>query len=171
MRDVAVRSYDEARALQRVLRRIGASAPGSWVLRRTFHHLDGAVHRISGHRITLAGSVVGIPTAMLTTTGARTAAAGPSRSAVAVPGGWGLVASSLGQEHHPGWYHNLRANPNAVLEVDGQRVEVVARQVHGPERNAVREAALRIYPGYVVYEQRARHRDLGYFVLRRKPPT
>jgi deazaflavin-dependent oxidoreductase (nitroreductase family) len=172
VRDVAVRSYDEASALQRVLRRIGASAQGSWVLRRTFHHLDDAVHRISGHRITLAGSVVGIPTAMLTTTGART---GRRRTvpvlAVAVPGGWGLVASSFGQEHHPGWYHNLRANPNAVLEVDGQRVEVVARQVHGPERNAVREAALRIYPGYVMYEQRARHRDLGYFVLRRKSPT
>lgn len=170
MRDVAVRSYDEASALQRVLRRFSASAPGSWVLRRTLHHLDGAVHRISGHRITVAGSVVGIPTAMLTTTGART---GRRRTvpvlAVAVPGGWGLVGSSFGQEHHPGWYHNLRANPNAVLEVDGQRIEVVARQVQGSERDAVREAALRIYPGYVVYEQRASHRDLGYFVLRPGP--
>lgn len=165
-----MRGYDEACALQRLLRRFGASAAGSWVMRRTLHHLDGAVHRISGHRVTVAGSVVGIPTAMLTTTGART---GRRRTvpvlAVAVPGGWGLVASSFGQEHHPGWYHNLRANPKAVLEVQGKRIDVVARQVHGTERDDVREAALRIYPGYTVYEDRARHRDLGYFVLSPKP--
>ena len=67
--------------------------------------------------------------------------------AVDVPGGWGLVASSFGQERHPGWYHNLRANPKAVLEVQGKRIDVVARQVHGTERDDVREAALRIYPG------------------------
>jgi deazaflavin-dependent oxidoreductase (nitroreductase family) len=98
---------------------------------------------------------------------------GPPRTvpvlAVDVPGGWGLVASSFGQERHPGWYHNLRANPKAVLEVHGKRIDVVARQVHGTERDDVREAALRIYPGSTVYENRARHRDLGYFVLSPKP--
>jgi deazaflavin-dependent oxidoreductase (nitroreductase family) len=163
-----VRSYDEATGLQRLLRRIGASAPGSWVLRRTLHHLDGLVYEVSRHRLTFAQSVVGIPTAMLTTTGART---GRARTvpvlAVPIPDAWGLVASSFGQEHHPGWSYNLRAHPDAVLEVDGRRVAVRARQVHGAERDAVREAALRIYPGYVVYEQRARHRQLRYFVLTR----
>jgi deazaflavin-dependent oxidoreductase (nitroreductase family) len=171
VKNMAVRGYEEASGLQRVLRRFGTTAPGSWVLARTLHHLDGAMYRISGGRTTAAGSVVGIPTAMLTTRGART---GRRRTvpvlAVPIPGGWGLVGSSFGRQHHPGWYHNLRANPDAVLDVEGQRVEVLARQVHGPERDAVREAALRIYPGYVVYEHRASSRDLGYFVLRPKPP-
>ena len=164
---MAVRAYDQATGLQRLLRRVGTSAPGSWALRRTLHHVDGFVHRISGHRVTVAQSVVGIPAAMLTTTGART---GRSRTvpvlAFDVPDGWGLVASAFGQERHPGWYHNLRAHPEAVLEVDGVAVGVIARQVSGAEREAVRTAALRIHPGYVVYEQRASHRDLGYFVLR-----
>jgi deazaflavin-dependent oxidoreductase (nitroreductase family) len=166
---VAVRAYEDATGLQRALRRVGASAPGSWVLRRTLHHLDGLVNRISGHRATFAQSVVGIPTAMLTTTGART---GRRRTvpvlAFDVVEGWGLVASSFGQEHHPGWYYNLLAHSDAVLEVDGVAIDVVARRVHGLEREAVRAAALRIYPGYVVYEQRASHRELGYFVLRPK---
>ncbi|HEU4329496.1 MAG TPA: nitroreductase/quinone reductase family protein [Lapillicoccus sp.] len=168
---MAVRAYDEATGLQRLLRRIGASAPGSWVLRRTLHHVDGFVHRVSGHRVTAAQSLVGIPTAMLTTTGART---GRKRTvpvlAFEVTGGWGLVASSFGQERHPGWYYNLLAHPNAVLEVDGIATQVVARRVHGAEREAVRAAALRIYPGYVVYERRASHRELGYFVLTPTPP-
>lgn len=161
-----MRAYDEATGLQRLLRRFGASAPGSRVLRPTLHHVDAVVHRLSGQRTTFAASVVGIPTAMLTTTGART---GRTRTvpvlAVDVPGGWGLIASAFGQERHPAWYYNLRATPEAVLEIDGQRVEVVARQVQGVERAAVRAAALRIYPGYSVYEERARQRDLGYFVL------
>lgn len=161
-----MRAYDEATGLQRLLRRFGASALGSRVLRPTLHHVDAVVHRLSGQRTTFAASVVGIPTAMLTTTGART---GRTRTvpvlAVDVPGGWGLIASAFGQERHPAWYYNLRATPEAVLEIDGQRVEVVARQVQGVERAAVRAAALRIYPGYSVYEERARQRDLGYFVL------
>lgn len=164
---MAVRAYDDATGLQRVLRRVGASAPGSWVLRRTLHHVDGFVYRVSGHRATFAQSVVGIPTAMLTTTGART---GLARTvpvlAFDVADGWGLVASSFGQEHHPGWYYNLLAHPGAVLEVEGVATDVVARRVHGAERDLVRTAALRIYPGYVVYERRANHRELGYFVLR-----
>jgi deazaflavin-dependent oxidoreductase (nitroreductase family) len=163
---MSVRAYDDAPGLQRLFRRIGASAPGSWVLRRTLHHLDRLVFRGSGHRVTFAQSVVGIPMTMLTTTGART---GRARTvpvlAVPIPNAWGLVASSFGQEHHPGWSYNLRAHPEAVLETDGRRVEVRARQVHGAERDAVREAALRIYPGYVVYERRASHRELRYFVL------
>jgi hypothetical protein len=44
-------------------------------------------------------------------------------------------------------------------------MDVVARQVQRAEREEVRAAALRIYPGYSVYEERASHRALGYFVL------
>ena len=165
---MAVRAYEEATRLQRGLRRFGASTPGSRLLRPTLHHVDAFVHRLSGGRITFAAAVVGIPTAMLTATGART---GRPRTvpvlAVDIPGGWGLVASSFGQEHHPGWYYNLLAHPDAVLEVGGQRMDVVARLVHGAERDAVRAAALRIYPGYSAYEKRASHRALGYFVLTR----
>jgi deazaflavin-dependent oxidoreductase (nitroreductase family) len=165
---VAVRAYEEATRLQRALRRFGASAAGSRLLRPTLHHVDAFVHRLSGGRITLATAVGGIPTAMLTTTGART---GKPRTvpvlAVDLAGGWGLIASSFGQEQHPGWYYNLLAHPDAVLEVGGERMNVVARLVHGAERDTVRAAALSIYPGYSVYEKRASHRTLGYFVLTR----
>lgn len=167
---MAVRAYEDATGLQRALRRVGASPAGSWVLRRTLHHADRVVHRLTGHRATLAERLVGLPTAMLTTTGARS---GEPRTvpvlAVEVPDGWGVVASSFGQARHPGWYHNLRADPRAVIEIAGRRHDVVATQVHGGEREEVRAAALLIYPGYTVYEGRAAPRDLGYFVLWEAP--
>jgi deazaflavin-dependent oxidoreductase (nitroreductase family) len=48
-------------------------------------------------------------------------------------------------EPHPGWLHNLRANPHAIVDlVDGQR-QVVAREVHGDERQ-------RLWDGFDAYE-------------------
>ena len=40
-----------------------------------------------------------------------------------------------------------------------------AEQVHGVEKERVREAGLGWYRGYTAYEERAGGRDLGYFVL------
>jgi deazaflavin-dependent oxidoreductase (nitroreductase family) len=48
-------------------------------------------------------------------------------------------------EAHPGWFYNLRANPRAVVDlVDGRR-DVVAREVHGDERQ-------RLWDGFNAYE-------------------
>jgi deazaflavin-dependent oxidoreductase (nitroreductase family) len=41
--------------------------------------------------------------------------------------GYVIVASKAGADHHPAWYHNLRAHPDAVtIEVGGQRVSSTA---------------------------------------------
>ena len=31
-----------------------------------------------------------------------------------------VLASNYGAAHHPGWYHNLIAQPSAVVEIDGE---------------------------------------------------
>ena len=50
-------------------------------------------------------------------------------------GSWLIVASANGAVNNPGWYHNLKANPDkARIEVDGKTVEVRAQQLHGDER-------------------------------------
>src|SRR6478735_1813832 len=66
---------------------------------------------------------------------------------------------------------DLRGHPDAVLEVDGVTWPVRAEQVHGAERERVRQAALAYYAGYTAYEQRAGGRDLGFFILRPTPRT
>jgi deazaflavin-dependent oxidoreductase (nitroreductase family) len=41
----------------------------------------------------------------------------------------GVVASNYGQDRHPGWYHNLKANPLGRVTVDGVTREIEAYEV------------------------------------------
>ena len=43
-----------------------------------------------------------------------------------------IVASKAGDEHHPGWYHNLRKQPDCEINVGSRRFPVTARKV-GPD--------------------------------------
>jgi deazaflavin-dependent oxidoreductase (nitroreductase family) len=50
--------------------------------------------------------------------------------------GFIVVASKAGAAHHPAWYHNIRAHPDAVAaEVRGERIAVRPRVVEEPERS------------------------------------
>ena len=85
--------------------------------------------------------------------------------AVPLDDGWGLIASRFGSERPPAWYFNLRAHPQATLRGRRRHAPRPGRAGQGPDRERVRSAALAIYPGYAVYEERAGGRDLGFFVL------
>jgi deazaflavin-dependent oxidoreductase (nitroreductase family) len=77
------------------------------------------------------------PILLLTTTGART-----GRSAT-VPLGFGVddrkrvfvVASKAGAPQHPAWFHNLRANPEVVVELGGRSFPARAVVTAGEERD------------------------------------
>jgi deazaflavin-dependent oxidoreductase (nitroreductase family) len=143
---------------------------GAWVMARTMHRLDSAGLRLSGGRWLLSARLAGLPVAMLTTTGRRS---GQPRTApvLAIPDGAGyiLVASNWGQPTHPGWYHNLRANPDCVLTVGGEARRMRARQVTGEERARCWQRALAAYPGYAAYARRA-GREIGVFVVESDKP-
>lgn len=159
-------TFDQANAFQRVLRRFAASGPGSWLFARVLHHIDRPVHRLTRGRYTFASLVSGIPVVMLTTTGART---GRPRTVpvLGIPYGADLaiIASNFGQEHQPGWYHNLRAHPEAEITVEGIRRRVRALPAEGERRAAIWQEGLRVYPGFAQYERRASHRNITVFVL------
>ncbi|MBC9819979.1 nitroreductase/quinone reductase family protein [Terrabacter sp. MAHUQ-38] len=161
-----LRRDDEANRAQRALRRVVASRPGAWVSKRTLHRLDLLAHRLAPGRPAPSQVLAAVPVGLLTTTGARS---GRQRTVpllvVPLEDGWGVIASHYGSERPPAWYFNLRAHPLASLEVDGVTHRVWAEQVHGPERERVRRAALAYYRGYTAYEKRAGGRDLGFFVL------
>lgn len=159
-------AYDDANVVQRAVRRFAASDPGSWLFVRLAHRLDRPLYRVSRGRYTVAGLISGLPVLMLTTTGARsgrprtTPVLGiPNRGEVAV------IASNFGQRRHPGWYHNLRARPEAEIVLDGARRRVRAVVAEGERRAEIWRAGLRIYPGFAQYERRAAHRDITVFVL------
>jgi deazaflavin-dependent oxidoreductase (nitroreductase family) len=65
-----------------------------------------------------------------------------------------LIASSYGRAPFPAWYHNLKANPSARLEVNGRVADYVAREATGEDRDRLFELAKLVYSGYGEYERR-----------------
>src|SRR3954465_13316420 len=50
-------------------------------------------------------------------------------------GEYALVASKGGAPEHPVWYHNLKADPNAVMIQDGpEPFDATVREISGEER-------------------------------------
>ena len=122
-------TYRQAGPLHQAIRRIGASGPGSWLFARVMHHVDRPVYDLTRGRHTAASLVSGLPVVMLTSNGARS---GVPRTVpvlgLPTPDGLAVIASNYGQQHDPGWYHNLRANPEGFVSVEGVRRPFRARE-------------------------------------------
>jgi deazaflavin-dependent oxidoreductase (nitroreductase family) len=159
-------SFAQANRLQRTVRSFAASGPGSWLFARAAHRIDRPVYRLTKGRHTFASLISGLPVVMLTTTGAKS---GQLRTVpvLGIPDGSGvaLIASNFGQNRQPGWYHNLRAQPEVEIAVDGIRQRVRAIAIEGERRERIWEQALRVYPGFAQYERRASHRRITVFAL------
>lgn len=41
-------------------------------------------------------------------------------------GDYAVIASAAGQPTNPGWYHNLKKNPETTVEIEGKRIPVRA---------------------------------------------
>jgi deazaflavin-dependent oxidoreductase (nitroreductase family) len=159
-------TYAEANPLQKAMRRVAATGPGSWLFARVLHRIDGPVYKLTGGRHTFANLASGLPVVMLTTTGART---GVERTVpvLGLPSADGLavIASNYGQPHHPAWYHNLRANPEGQVTVDGVTRAFRATEADGEVRARIWQEGLKVYPGWTEYERRAPNRRIAVFVL------
>lgn len=159
-------TFADANAFQRAIRRFASSGPGSVVFHAVAHRIDKPVFRMSGGKRTFASMVSGIPVVMLTTTGAKT---GKPRTVpvlgVPTDGTVAVIASNFGQKRQPGWYYNLRANPEGEMFVESQRRRFRAVEATGEQRQRIWNEALKVYPGFTSYEKRASHRDIHVFVL------
>jgi deazaflavin-dependent oxidoreductase (nitroreductase family) len=77
-----------------------------------------------------------------------------------------LVASKGGAPAHPGWYRNLRAHPEAEIQIMGDRWPVRARVAEGEERERLWERMNEIWPHYDEYATRT-DRAIPVVVLER----
>jgi len=103
----------------------------------------------------VGGNFEGAPLLLLHSTGARSGLTRVSPMMYqAVDGGWAVFASYAGLDVHPAWYHNLTANPEAVIEVGTDIMEVMARELAPDERSPVWEEQKRRYPGFAGYEKK-----------------
>jgi deazaflavin-dependent oxidoreductase (nitroreductase family) len=161
--------YEQTNWPRRVMRLSGAVPPITWFYARALHHIDRLVYRASRGRTTFTSWVAGLPIMMLTTTGART---GRRRTlpVIGVPHDETVVviASNYGQDNNPAWYHNLRAHPHAHILFEGERRNVVARELSGDEREHWYARGVEIYPGWTEYRKRT-HREIPVIELRPAP--
>ena len=128
-------SYAQAMPAHRALRRFAATRVGDWLFANVLRRLDGPVYRLTSGRHTAANLLSGLPVVHLTTTGARTGRASTVPVlGIPTPEGLAVIASNFGRPRQPGWYHNLRAHPDATVTVRGD-----ARRC-APSRRRVRNA-------------------------------
>ena len=153
---------------QRLIQHVASMRPVAAVFRHTFHHIDRWTRGALRGR-TLSGILAGVPNVMLTTTGAKS---GKARTVpvVGVPvdgGAIAVVGTRWGSQHNPGWSYNLVANPHAVVERSGERIEVEARRVDDAEEyDTIMRRADEVYVGFAKYRRRVTRRSVPIFVLR-----
>jgi F420H(2)-dependent quinone reductase len=79
-------------------------------------------------------------------------------------GRYAAVASQGGAPAHPLWYHNMRADPQVVVQDGATKQNMVARELSGHEREQWWERAVAAYPPYAEYQQRT-SRVIPVFIL------
>jgi deazaflavin-dependent oxidoreductase (nitroreductase family) len=75
-----------------------------------------------------------------------------------------VIGSNFGKTNAPAWAHNLKANPDAEIEIRGERGKVRARLAEGDERAELWRKMNEQYGGFEDHEQRT-SRDISVFVL------
>ncbi len=145
---------------------------------RSMTLIHRVLDRVSGGR--LARRVVGAEMVWLTVKGRKSGELRrvPVVTARGTRGGRPrfLVAGSRGgTEKHPAWALNLRGhidrNEPVALEAKGEHLEVDARELEGPDRDAGYAEMVEAYKGFADYKRQTT-REIPVFELTvRTPPT
>ena len=107
-----------------------------------------------------------VPSLLLTTTGRKSGERFifPLFYGETGSGSYIVVASKGGAPQHPGWYHNLAANPDVEVQVGTAKFKARARTASGDERARLWQKALEFWPPYADYQQRTQ-REIPVVVL------
>jgi deazaflavin-dependent oxidoreductase (nitroreductase family) len=124
-----------------------------------------AIYRLSGGRI--GGSLTGIRVLLLTTVGRKS---GRERVMpllyVEDAKGWIVVASNAGDDRNPAWWLNLRARPEAAVQVGRERHAVRARRATPEEEAHLWPKLTTAYAPYARYREGTR-REIPVVILER----
>lgn len=125
--------------------------------------LNAPIYRLSRGRV--GGKLGKAPILLLTTTGRKS---GQRRTApvlyLADGDRFVVINTNAGNEKTPAWSLNLRADPEAEVEVGRRKVKVRARLAEGEERADLWRRHMEQYSGWEFYESKL-NRQIGVFVL------
>lgn len=154
--------------LQKLSRKISGTDFGAKLASVLMHRVDRPVLNATKGRFAPSAMLTGLPVAIVTTTGAKS---GRARSIplVAIPDGDKviLIASNWGGTAYPAWYHNLKANPMATVNLGGETRGYRAHEAVGDEYARYWEKAVGVYAGYEGYKTRTGGRPIPIMVLQR----
>jgi deazaflavin-dependent oxidoreductase (nitroreductase family) len=126
------------------------------------------IEEFRAHGGRVGGRFEGRPVLLLTTTGAKS---GERRTTpvVYLPDGdrWLIFASKAGAPTHPGWYHNLVAHPDIVIEVGTETIPVTAVSLQGEERAKLYAKQAEQMPIFAEYQAKTT-RQIPVVALRRR---
>ncbi|WP_419920302.1 nitroreductase family deazaflavin-dependent oxidoreductase [Candidatus Poriferisodalis sp.] len=109
----------------------------------------------------------GLPIIVMTTVGHRT---GLVRKVplmrVEHEGEYAIVGSKGGAPAHPGWYHNLVADPTVLIQDGPEPFETTVRLVTGDERATWWERCVAAFPPYAEYQEKT-DREIPVFITAR----
>ena len=78
-----------------------------------------------------------------------------------------IFASKGGAPENPAWYHNIKAKPDAKIEVGEDTVEVEVQEAQGDERERLYAAQVAVMPQFAEYAEKT-DRLIPVLVLSRK---
>jgi deazaflavin-dependent oxidoreductase (nitroreductase family) len=103
-------------------------------LERLFNRIHVALYRLSGGRV--GAHLLGMDILLLSTRGRRSGRRRTTPLAYFRDGDCVFViGADAGGPHHPGWYHNLRADPSCEIVIGARSSRVEAQLLDGPERD------------------------------------
>jgi deazaflavin-dependent oxidoreductase (nitroreductase family) len=128
---------------------------------------DQIIEEFRANEGNVGGPFEGVPILLLHHKGAKTGTVRVNPLAYQADGDRFVVFGSKGgAPTNPDWYHNLRANPQATVEVGTDEISVRARVTEGDERERLWSRAIEAMPGFADYEKRT-PRQIPVIVLER----
>jgi len=103
----------------------------------------------------VGGNFEGAPLLLLRSVGAKSGQERVSPMMYLADGDRYLVfASKAGAPDNPDWYHNLKANPDATIEVGDDTLDVHAEELPRAERDQKYAEQAALFPGFADYEKK-----------------
>lgn len=122
------------------------------------------IYRATGGR--LGGRMVGAPVLLLTTTGRKTGRRHTIPLLYLEDGeNFVVVASNGGAPRHPAWWSNLRADPEANVEIGGRELRARAQKASPEEKEWLWPRLVAMYGAYENYQRRT-DREIPVVILR-----
>jgi len=114
----------------------------------------------------LGGNFAGRTLLLLHHTGARSGVERVSPLAYQqLDPGWAVFASKGGADTNPAWFHNLMANPETVVEIGSETVDVRARLADPGEHESIWERQKREVPVFAEYEAKTARKQIPVVIL------